>query len=212
MLGFYDYTVILTYLGVFASLLGTCFAIYQDYVLAMICLFFSGFCDLFDGMVARTKKNRTELEKQNGIQIDSLSDVVCFGVFPAVVGFCLGINTGFHFVFGIAGAVYVICAIIRLAYFNVTEEVRQKESGGKRKYYEGLPVTCAALVIPVLFCFQGLLGAYFPFVYIGALLLMGICFVLKLKIRKPGIIGSVIFVIIDIVILSVLITLKVKGL
>mgnify|MGYP007032777772 FL=1 len=47
---------------------------------------------MFDGKIARTKKNRTEDEKQFGIQIDSLCDVVCFGVFPIVLCYELGMR------------------------------------------------------------------------------------------------------------------------
>ena len=91
---------------------------------------------MFDGMVARTKKNRTEMEKKNGIQLDSLADVVCFGAFPAVIGYCLGMEYKYNLLFCITGALYVLCAIIRLAYFNVTEEERQKSTDGKRKFYQ----------------------------------------------------------------------------
>lgn len=45
-------------------------------------LLISGLCDAFDGMIARTKTDRTEQEKQYGIQIDSLSDLVALGVLP----------------------------------------------------------------------------------------------------------------------------------
>ena len=57
---------------------------------ALLCLMVSGLLDAFDGRIARTKKNRTEQEKRFGIQIDSLNDVVCFGVLPGVIGASLG--------------------------------------------------------------------------------------------------------------------------
>ncbi len=53
---------------------------------ALLCLMVSGLLDAFDGRIARTKKNRTEQEKRFGIQIDSLNDVVCFGVLAAFLG------------------------------------------------------------------------------------------------------------------------------
>ena len=87
MIGFYDYTVWLTYL----SFISACTGIYLTlaYSLPMygiVCLLISGLCDAFDGKVAATKKDRTELGKKFGIQIDSLSDVVAFGILPGVVG------------------------------------------------------------------------------------------------------------------------------
>ena len=91
MIGFYDYTVILTYISL-ASIIGIFCAVTGHPKWAVFCLAFSGLCDMFDGKIARTKKNRTEDEKQFGIQIDSLCDVVCFGVFPIVLCYELGMR------------------------------------------------------------------------------------------------------------------------
>ena len=73
MIGFYDYTVVLTYLsllsagtGIFVSLSGSGHPYWGTFF-----LLFCGLCDAFDGQVARTKKNRTVMEKNYGIQIDS---------------------------------------------------------------------------------------------------------------------------------------------
>ena len=211
MLGFYDYTVILTYLGVVSSIIGMSFAVEQHYLYAVICLLVSGLCDMFDGAVARTKKNRTEMEKKNGIQLDSLADVVCFGAFPAVIGYCLGMEYKYSLLFAVTGALYVLCAIIRLAYFNVTEEERQKSTDGKRKFYQGLPVTSAALIFPFLFCFRGLLDAYFPFVYAGALVVTAVCFITNFRMKKFGMKGNVVMLIAGALLLAILLVLKFNG-
>ena len=79
MIGFYDYTVILTYISFASSISGIFLATRGHFNWAIFCLAFSGLCDMFDGKIARTKKNRTEDEKRFGIQIDSLCDIVCFG-------------------------------------------------------------------------------------------------------------------------------------
>ena len=80
---------------------------------------------MFDGKIARTKKNRTEEEKCFGIQIDSLADIVCFGILPIVLGFKLGM----YHIYGIAILLfYGLAGLIRLAYFNVMEEKRQNET------------------------------------------------------------------------------------
>ena len=91
MVGFYNYTVLLTYLGVVSSVLGIGFAMYGRTSMAIVCLMISGFCDLFDGSVARTRK-RTQNEQKFGIQIDSLADMICFGVLPAAIGFSIGLT------------------------------------------------------------------------------------------------------------------------
>ena len=92
MLGFWDYTVILTYVSLATSVTGIFCAISMHLRWAIFCLAVSGLCDMFDGKIARTKKNRTEDEKNFGIQIDSLCDVVCFGVLPVIICYRFGMN------------------------------------------------------------------------------------------------------------------------
>lgn len=76
MIGFYNYTVILTYLGLTSSAVGIFALCYNPnaFTLAICLLLFSGMCDMFDGRVARTKQ-RTSIEENFGAQIDSLSDM-----------------------------------------------------------------------------------------------------------------------------------------
>ena len=92
MLGVYDYTVILTYISLMVSIGGMLFSLNGDCRMALVCLAISGLCDMFDGKVARTKKDRTEAEKRFGIQIDSLADIVCFGVSPAILCYRMGMR------------------------------------------------------------------------------------------------------------------------
>lgn len=184
MIGFYDYTVILTYLSLLSAMAGIGLSISGHPLLAILCLLFCGLCDMFDGRVARRKKNRTETEKNFGIQIDSLSDLVAFGVLPAV-----NIIVWCHrtwYACGLA-AFYVLAGLIRLAYFNVTEEVRQKETDECRKAYSGLPITSSALIFPVFFCFAGLFHnkVAFQLTLCGVMVLTGMCFILPFRIRKP---------------------------
>ena len=148
LIGFYNYTVILTYLSLVSSLLGIKFAFEGKAFAAMACLAASGICDMFDGVVARSKKDRTDDQKNFGIQLDSLCDVVCFGVFPAIFLYFNGVDS----IVGIALLVlFVLCAVIRLAFFNVLEIKRQKTEGGAAKKYRGLPVTSIAIILPLTF-------------------------------------------------------------
>ena len=146
--GFYDYTVILTYLSLVSSVIGMVFANRDAFLGSILCLLVAGICDAFDGTVARTKKNRTEDEKTFGIQLDSLCDVVSFGVFPAFLCHCLGVET---IVGIIILCIYCICAVIRLAFFNVQEAKRQQVEEGCGKSYRGLPVTSISIIFPLLF-------------------------------------------------------------
>lgn len=214
MLGFYDYTVILTYLslfsagtGIFISLSGMGHPYWGTFF-----LLFCGLCDAFDGQVARTKKNRTETEKNFGIQIDSLSDLVAFGVLPACIGMALvrtspllrklfepgGSNVLFLVckvtLFSIM-VLYILAALIRLAYFNVTEEERQRTEGNvRRRVFTGLPVTSAALIFPSVMLFRYILDIDISIVYFPVTLITGLLFLSKFQIRKPGLRGILIMI------------------
>ena len=194
MLGFYNYTVVLTYAGLACSVFGMMQALNQNYKLAVLFLVLSGACDMFDGKVARSKTDRTEEEKRFGIQIDSLCDLVCFGVFPAVIGYSLGVKGNVE---RLCLVFYVLAAVIRLAYFNVTEETRQKQTNEVRKYYQGLPVTSAAAIFPLIFLLRGgLLDCeQFRVTYLAAIILVVILFISNIKVIKPGNKAVIVFII-----------------
>ena len=116
MLGFYDYTVILTYLGALFGLLGISMSLGGCFRSAMLCMAAALVCDTLDGMVARRKKNRTRQEMLFGIQIDSLCDLISFGLCPAVMFYMLGLKGCWDKL--LLGA-YCLCCVIRLGYFNV---------------------------------------------------------------------------------------------
>lgn len=183
MIGFYNYTVWLTYIGMLSSVVGIGFAAGGNVQAAVICLMFSGFCDMFDGIVARTKKDRTDEEKRYGIQLDSLSDVVCFGVLPFAIGISIGANAWWQIAIM---ALFALAGLIRLAYYNVTEETRQQQTSEKRKHYLGVPITSSALSVPLLFCFKSLIGTAFPIAYTILLLVNGACFIVPVQVKKPG--------------------------
>lgn len=187
MIGYYNYTVILTYMSLLSALFGTHLAFNSNYVGALICLLLCGAFDSFDGMVARTKKGRTEEEKKFGIQIDSLVDMFSFGIFPIIIGYTMGLNDAWwKIIFGL----YAICAVSRLGYFNVAEETRQKETTEKRKYYQGLPVTSACLIFPAVYLLKSLVGVNMMHSVYGVIMcVVAIAFVVDFKVIKPGLKG-----------------------
>ena len=194
MIGFYDYTVILTYLGFSSGMIGIFLAITGNTFWAVMCLMFSGLCDMFDGRVARTKKKRTTEERHFGIQLDSLSDLVCFGVLPAIIGYSLGIKNTYLIPLII---IYPLAALIRLAYFNVLEITRNSSTPVKE--YTGLPVTSSALIFPFLYIFRKFLGEYFILIYGIVLFVVAILFICKIKVKKPGIKVMIGFIIVGII-------------
>lgn len=230
MIGYYDYTVILTYLSLVSAGLGIFISLHGDghpYI-GVFFLLFCGLCDAFDGKVARTKKDRTEEECKFGIQIDSLSDLVAFGVLPACIGEAmlyqsskfpnrLTPRTGdWHnfigpVIFFLILMLYVLVALIRLAYFNVQEEKRQKEEGGVRKYYEGLPVTSAALIFPAMMLFQFMTPDDMTLLYFVAMAVTGCLFISKLRIRKPTLKGILICIGVGAVEFIILLLMRIYG-
>lgn len=197
MIGFYNYTVILTYISLVSSMIGIACAKLNHPLMAIFALLFCGLCDMFDGKVARSKTDRTDEEKKFGIQIDSLCDLVCFGVLPASI--CLEIwGESIHnrFVWVLITAIcafYVLAGLIRLAYFNVTEETRQSQTDEVRAKYQGLPITTAALIIPVVYILRYFVPCNaFPWVYTGALLLVAILFITPFSIKKPKLAASLV--------------------
>ena len=217
MLGFYNYTVILTYISLCSAVTGifTAIAGSGHPFIATACLMVCGCCDAFDGMVARSKKDRTEQEKRFGIQIDSLVDLIAFGVLPCAIGYACYMShhmDGFILsdkwalfkpvaavkipLFFIVFCLFVLAALIRLAYFNVMEEERQKKTDEKMKFYQGLPVTSVCLIFPTIMLIQYIVGKSFdisPY-YVVALLITAILFVSKIHIKKPGMKGILIMV------------------
>ena len=134
--------------------------------------------------MARTKKNRTEDEKNFGIQLDSLCDVICFGLFPAMICYLLGVR---GYLGGALVLFYCLCAVIRLAFFNVLEAKRQTTEGGANKTYRGLPVTSIAFILPLAFWLQFILPDMVFMVLLHLILLVvGFLFILDFPLRKPG--------------------------
>ena len=206
MIGVYDYTVILTYLSLLSGAMGIIVSMsgIGHPFIGMYFLLFSGLCDTFDGIVARTKKNRTQIEKDFGVQIDSFADLIAFGVLPVSIGIAmLRISTRFTYIpklhpregefrwypvlFLFIAFLYILAAVIRLSYFNVTEDERAKEKAETgRSSYTGLPVTSASLIFPFVLLLHYILDFDLSVAYFCVMLLTGFLFLGRFKIKKPG--------------------------
>ena len=189
IIGYYDYTVILTYAGLLFACAGIFTAIDSRPRTAAVLLMAAGVCDLFDGAVASTKK-RTADEKRFGIQIDSLCDLVSFGELPAVIAY----TTSPTPITAVIAALYTLTAVIRLAYFNVAEETRQHDSGERRKTYLGVPVTVIALILPEAVILSHVLDI--PSIIKISLIPMGIGYIAPIDVPKPRIKGLIVLVLI----------------
>lgn len=116
--------------------------------------------DILDGYVARRTGRRSAL----GADLDSLADIVSFGVAPAVLGFALGLRGIWDM---LILTYFVLCGISRLARFNVTA-AGQSDASGKVKYYEGMPIPGNILIVMLLGIAFGL-DHTGPAIWFGAL-------------------------------------------
>jgi CDP-diacylglycerol---serine O-phosphatidyltransferase len=110
--------------------------------MAFVLLFAALFCDVIDGYWARRSGQQSVL----GADMDSLADIVSFGVAPAVLGFTLGMRGTWDM---LILAFFVVCGISRLARFNVTASALS-DSKGKVKYFEGTPIPTSILIVILL--------------------------------------------------------------
>lgn len=144
----------------FGSILLTLRYLVQSSDLAMkwaLCLLpVAGIFDFLDGRVARWRRKHSAL----GAQLDSLADLISFGVAPAVVGYALGLRSGFD---AIVLIYFVSCGLSRLARYNVTAAKFADESG-KVRYFEGTPIpTSVGLVLMwMILYYSGRTGGQLP--------------------------------------------------
>ena len=99
--------------------------------------------DVFDGRIARWRQTHSAL----GRELDSLADVISFGVAPAALGFGVGLD-GFWDCLVLA--YFVSCGVSRLARYNITAEALAADASGKVKYFEGTPIPTSVLIVGLL--------------------------------------------------------------
>ena len=114
------------------------------------------FFDVLDGRVARWRQQHSAL----GRELDSLADIVSFGVGPATLGFAAGLQGGWD---ALVLAGFVCCGVSRLARYNVTAE-SLSAGADKVAYFEGTPIPTSVVLTAVvaLAAWQGALGAKLP--------------------------------------------------
>ena len=178
MLGYWNKSVYITYLGAFIAVGGLLLTFNTgniDY--SFIGMIIAAVCDMFDGKVARSIKNRTDKEKEFGVQIDSLADVICFITIPAITIYLCGLREIYQI---ILLALYVVCGIIRLGYFNVAMSDKDKAI----KTYRGLPVPVSVPIFGLVW----LIGKFISFnptiIYSVLVPVVGFLHISKIKIKK----------------------------
>ena len=182
MIGKWNKSVIATYVGMLFAVAAVFLIMNGIFGYAMMCFMAAGICDLFDGTIARMCK-RTEEEKNFGIQLDSLVDVVSFIAVPIVLIIKL---CGITWYSVTACVMYAVFGVARLAYFNVCQE-ENEDKDSPIKYYTGMPVTYAALIFPVIYLLHVWMGNdVTSYLLCACMAVMAVFYILRIKFIKPG--------------------------
>lgn len=165
--------------GLLCAVLGIYFAILGNFSLAIIGVIWAVLFDWIDGIIARKMKGRTDDQKAFGGHLDSLIDVVSFGVFPAVFLFSYGnFNPWF-----LPGAFFLIATgVIRLSYFNIFGLADSKT-------YIGLALDNNVIILAFLFVFESFFSQTIFSIFLYALLMIMMVFNLA-PIRTPKFTGK----------------------
>jgi archaetidylserine synthase len=171
--------------GLLCAVLGIYYAILGKFPVAMIGILWAVLFDWADGIIARSMKGRTHHQRAFGGQLDSLIDVVSFGVFPAVFLLSYGkFNPWF-----LPGAFLIVAAsVIRLSYFNLFGLLDSKT-------YMGLALDNNVIILAFVFLFEGLVNQLVFSIILYALLMGSLALNLA-PIRTPKFAGKWFFVLI----------------
>ncbi len=149
--------------AIFASMRFLQEGIVRDLIIGMALIPLAFVFDAFDGKIARWRKVASTL----GRELDSLSDVISFGVAPAALGYACGLQGGWDW---FVLSYFVCCGVSRLARYNVTAEQLSGDEG-KVRYFEGTPIPTSVVIVGLLFAaaYTGNIGAdlWFGMVKLG---------------------------------------------
>jgi len=131
--------------GLMSAVVGIYFAIQGNFQAAIIGVLWAVLFDWYDGIIARKMKGRTKVQGVFGAQLDSMIDIVSFGILPAIIL----LSYGNYNIWFLPGAFVIITAsAIRLTYFNVYGLIDSKT-------YKGIPLDNNVLILALVFLFEG---------------------------------------------------------
>ena len=139
----------ITLIGICIGLTSIKFAIDGKFAIAIIAILFAGLMDALDGRIARLIKGTSKMGKE----LDSLGDVVSFGVAPALIMYYWNLQYLDKFGWFVC-LTYVVCVALRLARFNINSE---EEPSWKDNFFEGMPSPAGGIIVlmPLVFSFSG---------------------------------------------------------
>ena len=149
----------ITLVGVCIGLSSIKFALDGKFALAVIAILFAGLMDALDGRIARLIKGTSKMGKE----LDSLGDVISFGVAPAFIMYFWSLQYLDKLGWFVC-LIYVVCVALRLARFNVSSN---EESSWKDNFFEGVPAPAGGIIVlmPLILSFSGLGEIFFKINY-----------------------------------------------
>lgn len=177
-LGVYSWTVLLSYLALVFGVFGSFMALKLQVISAMMCLILAFFVELLDRKV-NSSKNWSSDEKRYGTHVDSLSDLVGFGILPCLIGWAMGLDSVVHILFYVF---YIGSVVVRLAYLAASSKTDIAEGD---KYCQGLPIKTIVFLLFVLFILKDILGEAYELIMTCVYPLVGIFYITNIRIRKP---------------------------
>jgi len=191
----------ITLLGVICAITGMLLCFIGHPGFAAVLLAVSGICDGFDGYFAK-KVRKPHQSSEYGVELDSLADIVCAGVFPVILSMSLGFTKWYSLIIYV---LFIMCGITRLTYYNV--------NSSDKNFFNGVPITVSAFLIPsVYFIFRNAVESkWFMIALMAAFLILSISYVTNVKIKKPTLQERTIWSVIGFIICAVVVFLLVKG-
>jgi CDP-diacylglycerol--serine O-phosphatidyltransferase len=159
-----EFPHILTLMNLLCGIISILFSASKEFKLACIFMLVAVFFDFIDGKVARYMKKVTLMGKE----LDSLCDIISFGVAPVMLAFMTTRNIGEGWIFAvIIYLVFLAAGALRLARFNIKN----------LDHFEGLPITTNGVVVPLFYFFS--LTSWYPFVFLVSAIFMISAFQVK---------------------------------
>lgn len=181
-IGFINLANVITLGGLCSAAIAIFSAANHNYCLALTFFLIAGICDMTDGTAARkSKKSRTDRVKVYGIQLDSLCDMVSFGVTPCLISWFLGYDS---FLDIIVYLLFFIASATRLAYFN-TLTMENKDLSSKHFIGMPIPFSCFSTAFLMMLLSFGISPSAMAWAFRFVFLLVAMLYVLRVKIPKP---------------------------
>lgn len=179
VIGYYNLANLVTMLGLCCALLA-CFLLAQgNTAVAMLAFACAGLCDMMDGRIARSSGTTGQRIRFYGVQLDSLCDVISFGIVPCFMAFWLGYRDTPDILIYL---LFSVCGATRLANFNM--EVAMDSPNLRSSHFTGLPIPFSVIIFPLLTIVHVLAGPV-AWLFRVVFLLVGLGYILRIRIPKP---------------------------